>query len=70
MLSAKLNDIKGAELSKLIKVILSVYFEGGILLLSTISHITAIRAQVYNIQLMHSFEVDIRICPPENSDVH
>ena len=33
MLSAKLNDIKGAELSKLIKVILSVYFEGGILLL-------------------------------------
>ena len=23
-----------------------------------------------NIQLMHSFEVDIRICQPENSDVH
>ena len=22
------------------------------------------------IQLMHSFEVDIRICQPENSDVH
>ena len=25
---------------------------------------------VYIIQLMHSFEVDIRICQPENSDVH
>ena len=25
---------------------------------------------VTNIQLMHSFEVDIRICQPENSDVH
>ena len=24
----------------------------------------------YIIQLMHSFEVDIRICQPENSDVH
>ena len=23
-----------------------------------------------NIQLMHSFEVDIMICQPENSDVH
>ena len=23
-----------------------------------------------NIQLMHSFEVNIRICQPENSDVH
>ena len=23
-----------------------------------------------NIQLMHSFEVDIRICQPKNSDVH
>ena len=23
-----------------------------------------------SIQLMHSFEVDIRICQPENSDVH
>ena len=23
-----------------------------------------------NIQLMHPFEVDIRICQPENSDVH
>ena len=22
------------------------------------------------IQLMHSFDVDIRICQPENSDVH
>ena len=22
------------------------------------------------IQLMHSFEVDIKICQPENSDVH
>ena len=25
---------------------------------------------VYIIQLMHSFEVNIRICQPENSDVH
>ena len=24
----------------------------------------------YIIQLMHSFEVDIRICQPENSNVH
>ena len=24
----------------------------------------------YIIQLMHSFEVNIRICQPENSDVH
>ena len=26
--------------------------------------------KVIIIQLMHSFEVDIRICQPENSDVH
>ena len=27
-------------------------------------------SKVIIIQLMHSFEVDIRICQPENSDVH
>ena len=27
-------------------------------------------SRVDNIQLMHSFEVNIRICQPENSDVH
>ena len=26
--------------------------------------------QTYIIQLMHSFEVNFRICQPENSDVH
>ena len=26
--------------------------------------------QLNSVQLMHSFEVDIRICQPENSDVH
>ena len=25
---------------------------------------------IFIIQLMHSFEVNIRICQPENSDVH
>ena len=30
-------------------------------------HLKLIRV---NIQLVHSFEVNIRICQPENSDVH
>ena len=34
-------------------------------------YITGILSQISNIiQLMHSFEVDIRICQSENSDVH
>ena len=28
------------------------------------------QCQLNNIQLMHSFKVNIRICQPENSDVH
>ena len=31
---------------------------------------THINAEANIIQLMHSFEVNIRICQPENSDVH
>ena len=43
-----------------VNILLSISFDIDRVLLST-----------HNIiQLMHSFEVDIRICQPENSDVH
>ena len=39
-----------------------------------LTHLLFVHTQVIlkgnSIQLMHSFEVNIRICQPENSDVH
>ena len=37
---------------------------------SSISNNCCAFAIMFIIQLMHSFEVNIRICQPENSDVH
>ena len=67
--SLKLSDIvRGLSCQQLYCNVLSLY--KLIIIIPFILSYEFLLFSIHIIRLMHSFEVNIRICQPENSDVH
>ena len=63
-------EINCKFMSTIIVLIVSIKFEELIRKKIFVLKQLMMNIKNYIIQLMHSFEVNIRICQPENSDVH